>query len=83
MRVVDAVVLQQHFLYPQWNPSNRHLHFRAGRGQVVVMIVPQHDRGFAIRFGRDGVHIRRLGYAPAQDVVKRNLPGAARYHALS
>ena len=83
MRVVDAVVLQQHSLYSRWNSSNRHLHLCAGRGQVIVLIVPHHDSGFAIRFGCDGVDIGRLGNALAQDVIKRNPTGAAGLHAIS
>ena len=47
------------------------------------MIVPHHDRGFAVRFGREGVHIRCLCDPLAQQVIERYPSGAARHHPFS
>ena len=50
---------------------------------VVVMVVPQHYRGFMIGLGGEGIDVRRLSHACVENVVERNLPGAGGAYALS
>jgi hypothetical protein len=70
---VDTVVFQQYPVHARGNTGDCDLYLRCGRGQIVVVIVPQHHGSFAPVSGCKRIYIRCPSHAGLQNLVQRNL----------
>ena len=55
--VVDAEVFEQDLWTPAGNAGDGDGDWRGGRGQVLVVVVPEHDGGFVGGVGGEGVDV--------------------------